>query len=79
MTLDGLRMARHQMFFDDAKARRELGYASRPYREGSPTQSPGFAPMGVFNDRHGALSSSRSASGLISCWQGMVLALRRTR
>jgi dihydroflavonol-4-reductase len=27
-------MARHHMFFDDAKARRELGYASRPYREG---------------------------------------------
>jgi len=22
------------MFFDDGKARRELGYASRPYREG---------------------------------------------
>jgi dihydroflavonol-4-reductase len=34
ITLDGLRMARHHMFFDDAKARRELGYASRPYREG---------------------------------------------
>jgi dihydroflavonol-4-reductase len=33
-TLDGLRMARHRMFFDDAKARRELGYVSRPYREG---------------------------------------------
>ena len=33
-TLDGLRMARHQMFFNDAKARRELGYISRPYREG---------------------------------------------
>jgi dihydroflavonol-4-reductase len=32
-TVDGLRMARHYMFFDDAKARRELGYASRPYRE----------------------------------------------
>jgi dihydroflavonol-4-reductase len=32
-TLDGLRMARHYMFFDDAKARRELGYTSRPYRE----------------------------------------------
>ena len=32
-TRDGLRMARHYMFFDDAKARRELGYASRPYRE----------------------------------------------
>jgi dihydroflavonol-4-reductase len=32
-TVDGLRMARHYMFFDDAKARRELGYVSRPYRE----------------------------------------------
>jgi len=32
-TLDGLRMARHHMFFSDAKARRELGYTSRPYRE----------------------------------------------
>jgi dihydroflavonol-4-reductase len=32
-TRDGLRMARHYMFFDDAKARRELGYASRPYRQ----------------------------------------------
>jgi dihydroflavonol-4-reductase len=34
VTLDGLRMARKRMFFDDGKARRELGYTSRPYREG---------------------------------------------
>jgi dihydroflavonol-4-reductase len=34
ITLDGLRMARHHMFFDDSKARRELGYVSRPYVEG---------------------------------------------
>jgi dihydroflavonol-4-reductase len=34
VTLDGLRMARHHMYFDDSKARRELGYVSRPYREG---------------------------------------------
>jgi len=33
-TVDGLRMASHHMFFDDSKARRELGYVSRPYREG---------------------------------------------
>lgn len=33
-TVDALRMARHYMFFNDAKARRELGYVSRPYREG---------------------------------------------
>src|SRR5258707_917298 len=32
-TRDGLRMARHYMLFNDAKARRELGYTSRPYRE----------------------------------------------
>jgi dihydroflavonol-4-reductase len=34
VTLDSLRMARHRMFFTDAKARRELGHQSRPYREG---------------------------------------------
>ncbi|MDB5511471.1 MAG: hopanoid-associated sugar epimerase [Enterovirga sp.] len=31
---DALRMAAYTMFFDDTKARRELGYVSRPYREG---------------------------------------------
>ncbi|WP_375460218.1 hopanoid-associated sugar epimerase [uncultured Enterovirga sp.] len=34
VTRDALRMAKYRMFFDDAKARRELGYVSRPYREG---------------------------------------------
>jgi dihydroflavonol-4-reductase len=34
LTFDGLRMARHHMFFNDAKARRELGYSTRPYRDG---------------------------------------------
>ncbi len=33
-TRDSLKMAREYMFFDDAKARRELGYAPRPYEEG---------------------------------------------
>jgi dihydroflavonol-4-reductase len=33
-TIDGLRMARYTMHFDDGKARRDLGYTSRPYREG---------------------------------------------
>jgi dihydroflavonol-4-reductase len=33
-TRDGLRMARHHMFYSDAKARRDLGYVSRPYRQG---------------------------------------------
>jgi len=33
-TVDGLRMARYTMHFDDRKARSELGYTSRPYREG---------------------------------------------
>jgi dihydroflavonol-4-reductase len=34
VTRDGLRMARQHMFYSDAKARRDLGYESRPYREG---------------------------------------------
>ncbi|MCX7310983.1 MAG: NAD-dependent epimerase/dehydratase family protein [Alphaproteobacteria bacterium] len=33
-TVDGLRLARYTMHFDDSKARRELGYTSRPYRHG---------------------------------------------
>ena len=32
-TRDGLRMAKYTMHFDDTKARRELGYTSRPYRQ----------------------------------------------
>jgi dihydroflavonol-4-reductase len=34
LTLDGLRMAKHHMFFSSAKAERELAYRHRPYREG---------------------------------------------
>jgi len=33
-TREGLRMARHRMFFSSAKAQRELGYRPRPAREG---------------------------------------------
>jgi dihydroflavonol-4-reductase len=32
-SVDGLRLSRYTMHFNDAKARRELGYSSRPYRE----------------------------------------------
>lgn len=34
VTRDGLRMARHRMFFSSAKAERELGYRARPHAEG---------------------------------------------
>jgi dihydroflavonol-4-reductase len=34
VTRDGLRMSKKYMFFTDAKARAELGYASRPHVEG---------------------------------------------
>jgi dihydroflavonol-4-reductase len=33
VTVDGLRMARHRMFFSSAKAERELGYEARPAAE----------------------------------------------
>ena len=45
-TVDGLRMARYYMHFDDAKARRELGYASRPYRQGLVEAIDWFAQAG---------------------------------
>jgi len=34
ITADGLKMAKHRMFFSSAKAERALGYTARPYREG---------------------------------------------
>lgn len=33
-TRDGVAMSRHKMFFDDSKARRELGYESRSWTDG---------------------------------------------
>jgi len=34
VTVDGLNMSKYRMFFTSDKARRELGYQSRPYQEG---------------------------------------------
>ena len=34
LTADALRMSRYRMFFSSQKARRELGYTARPYRQG---------------------------------------------
>ncbi|MDB5741029.1 MAG: hopanoid-associated sugar epimerase [Alphaproteobacteria bacterium] len=34
LTADALRMSRYHMFFSSDKAKRELGYSARPYREG---------------------------------------------
>ncbi|MEN0073650.1 MAG: NAD-dependent dehydratase, partial [Paracraurococcus sp.] len=34
LTLDGLRMAGHHMYFASAKAERVLGYRARPWQEG---------------------------------------------
>jgi dihydroflavonol-4-reductase len=33
ITLDGIRMAEHRMFFTSAKAQRDLGFRPRPYRQ----------------------------------------------
>ncbi|MEM8826865.1 MAG: hopanoid-associated sugar epimerase [Pseudomonadota bacterium] len=33
LTVDGLKMARHNMFFSSAKAMRELGHSARPWQE----------------------------------------------
>ncbi|WP_295996512.1 hopanoid-associated sugar epimerase [Rugamonas sp.] len=34
VTVDGLKMSRHRMYFSSDKARRVLGYAPRPYQDG---------------------------------------------
>ncbi|HYS46162.1 MAG TPA: hopanoid-associated sugar epimerase [Rhizomicrobium sp.] len=34
LTADALRMSRYRMFFSSEKAKRELGYTARPYKEG---------------------------------------------
>jgi dihydroflavonol-4-reductase len=34
LTVDALNMSRYRMFFSSEKAKRELGYSARPYREG---------------------------------------------
>jgi dihydroflavonol-4-reductase len=34
LTADALRMSRYRMFFSSEKAKRELGYVARPYKEG---------------------------------------------
>jgi dihydroflavonol-4-reductase len=51
VTRDGLRMARHHMFFQDAKARRDLGYLSRPYPEGIADAITWFRDAGYLDDR----------------------------
>jgi dihydroflavonol-4-reductase len=45
-TVDGLRMSRYYMHFDDGKARREFGYTSRPYREALVDAIDWFAEAG---------------------------------
>jgi len=48
VTLDGVRMARYHMYFDDSKARKELGYVSRPYQEGVRDAVAWFREHGYF-------------------------------
>ena len=48
LTADALRMSRHRMYFSSAKARRELGYATRPYREGLKDAYAWFKANGYF-------------------------------
>src|SRR5579864_1401429 len=53
VTREGLRMARQHMFFDDAKARRELAYRSRPYQEGIADAIAWFRGAGYLKDGRG--------------------------
>jgi dihydroflavonol-4-reductase len=49
ITVDGLRMAKHHMFFSSAKAARELGYGARPYEHGIRDAIAWFQHAGYLN------------------------------
>jgi dihydroflavonol-4-reductase len=51
VTRDGLRMAKYRMFFNAAKAERELGYRARPYREGLADAIDWFRTAGYLTRR----------------------------
>ena len=60
VTRDALRMARHHMFFDDAKARRELAYRSRPYQEGIADALAWFGDNGYLDGAWPPVSGPRT-------------------
>jgi dihydroflavonol-4-reductase len=47
VTLDGLRMAKHRMYFTSAKAERDLGYIARPAEEGLRDAIDWFRQVGL--------------------------------
>jgi dihydroflavonol-4-reductase len=49
LTADALRMSRYRMFFSSEKAKRELGYTARPYREGLQDALTWFAANGYLS------------------------------
>jgi dihydroflavonol-4-reductase len=51
MTLDGLRLAEHYMFFTAAKAARELGFRARPYRQALTDAVDWFRAAGYLDGR----------------------------
>jgi dihydroflavonol-4-reductase len=51
ITVDGVYMARHRMFFGSAKAERELAYSYRPYIEGIEDSMRWFRAAGYLNFR----------------------------
>jgi dihydroflavonol-4-reductase len=59
-TRDALRMARHHMFFNDAKARRDLAYSSRPYREAIADAISWFQNAGYLVDSRSRVKNPRS-------------------
>jgi dihydroflavonol-4-reductase len=50
-TLDGVRMARHRMFFTSAKAERDLGYRARAYQQGLADAVRWFSDHGYLRAR----------------------------
>lgn len=61
-TLDGVRLARHRMFFSAAKAERELGIRARPYLEGLQDAVRWFSDAGYLARRFARTSAAAMVS-----------------
>lgn len=53
ITLDGIRLAEHRMFFTAAKAERDLGFRARPYREALADAIRWFRAAGYLDGKRG--------------------------
>ncbi len=79
LTLDGLRMSKHRMFFSSAKATREFGYVARPYAKASSTPSRGSSGPDTSSDDRRHRGAGVRRVGVAAAVSRRILARVRAR